>query len=171
VQEGELSVESDLKLVVEQEGALVFERFDEDLAFALGGAIRDAAKALSKGGIATGVYLWDRTLFYGATAGATDGNRGWIKRKVKLVRLMLKSTYRIVLERGDKPRLFEPSWGIEPSQYAIAGGAFPITVKGIGVVGAAAASGLHERDDHRVVVEAICDHLGLDKKAFTLPPL
>jgi len=32
-------------------------------------------------------------------------------------------------------------------------------------------SGLHERDDHRLVVEALCAHLGLDRTALSLPPL
>ena len=164
-----MSVETDLKLVAEQEAKLVFDRFDEDVAFALGSGIRDAAKTLGKGGIATGVYLWDRTLFYGATAGASEGNRGWVERKAKLVRLTMKSSYRIVLERGDKPRLLEPSWAIEPTEYAIAGGAFPIVVKGIGVVGAAAASGLAERDDHEIVRAAIAGLLGKDAGYLALP--
>ena len=43
-------------------------------------------------------------LFYAATAGATDANRTWVERKAQLVRLTHKSSYRIVLERGDKPR-------------------------------------------------------------------
>ena len=136
-----MSVESDLATVIEQEAKLVFDQFDEDTAFSIGSAVREAAKALGKGGVAVGVYLWDRTMFYGATAGASEGNRGWVERKAKLVRLQMKSSYRVVLERGDKPRLLEPHWAIEPTEYAIAGGAFPIVLKGIGVVGAAAASG------------------------------
>ena len=164
-----MPVESDLKLVAEQEDKLVFERFDEDIAFALGASVREAAKALGKG-IAVGVYLWDRTLFYGATAGASEGNRGWVERKAKLTKLTMKSSYRIVLERGDKPRMLEPGWAIEPTEYAIAGGAFPILVKGIGVVGAAAASGLDERSDHEIVRAAIARLLGKDAGYLALPP-
>src|SRR4051794_20084323 len=129
-----MGAESDLEIIAKQEAELVFDRFDEDTAFELGGLVRQAAKALGKGGIATGVYLWDRTLFYGATAGSSEFNRGWVERKVKLVRLMLKSSYRVVLERGERPRI-EPGWAIAPTEYAIAGGAFPISIKGIGVVG------------------------------------
>jgi len=104
-----MPIEDDLRLVMEQEAALVFERFDEDVAFELGGLIRQAGKVLNRGGITTGIYTFDRTLFYGATSGGTEFNRRWIERKFGLVKLMLKSSYRVVLERGDKPRV-EPGW-------------------------------------------------------------
>lgn len=165
-----MAAETDLKRIIEQEQGLVFERFDEDTAFAIGGQVREAAKVLGKG-IAVGVYLWDRTLFYGATAGASAGNRGWVERKAKLVQLQMKSSYRIVLERGDKPRLLEESWAIPASEYALAGGAFPIMIKGIGPVGAASASGLSERDDHEIVRAAICRVLGRDASYLALDSL
>jgi uncharacterized protein (UPF0303 family) len=51
----------------------------------------------------------------------------------------------------------------------LAGGGFPIRVKGAGMIGCLTISGLHERDDHAVAVDALCDELGLDKKEFALP--
>lgn len=164
-----MSVENDLKIIAEQEAALQFDRFDEDMAFAIGRLMREAGKEKGRG-IAVGVYLWDRTLFYGATAGSTDANRAWVERKTKLVRLMHKSSYRVVLERGDKPRVLEPSWALETTQYAIAGGAFPISVRGLGIVGAVTTSGLSEREDHELGRAAISETLGLDPADFAMPP-
>ena len=51
----------------------------------------------------------------------------------------------------------------------IAGGGFPISVKGAGVIGALTISGLPGRRDHGVAVDALCEHLGLDKTAYALP--
>lgn len=165
-----MSAESDLKTIIAQESEFVFERFNEDVAFSIGARVREAAKALGKG-VAVGVYLWDRTLFYGTTTGATAVNTAWIERKAKLTRLILKSSYRFVLERGDKPRVLEPNWALDIKDYAIAGGSFPISVKGVGIVGAAVASGLHERDDHEIVRAAIAGELGKDAAYLALPPL
>jgi uncharacterized protein (UPF0303 family) len=160
-------MEKDLEIITQQEAELVFDRFDEDLAFEIGSNMRKLAKTFGKG-VAVGVYLWDRTVFFGATAGATDGNRGWIERKVKLVRLMQKSSYRIVLERGDQPRILT-NWALEAGDYAIAGGAFPITIRNVGIIGAAATSGLPERDDHEVSRGAIALALGKNEAYLALP--
>jgi uncharacterized protein (UPF0303 family) len=165
-----MSSKSDLEQVIAQERALVFKQFDENVAFAIGAHIRDAANAAGQG-IAIEVRLWDRPLFYGATAGSSASNKHWIERKAYTVRMLMKSTYRVVLERGDKPRVFEENWGLDPRDYAIAGGGFPITVAGVGVVGAAIVSGVPERDDHGYVVAAICSVLGLDAAEFMLPAL
>lgn len=160
--------DSDIKKIIEQEQGLAFERFDEDIAYAIGAHIRGAARAAGKG-IAYGVYLWDRTLCFGLTAGASSHNTTWAERKVGTVRLLHKSSYRLVLERGDKPRLLEPGWALDPATYAIAGGAFPISLKGLGIVGAVAVSGLPERDDHGYGVAAICAVQGRNPADWALP--
>jgi uncharacterized protein (UPF0303 family) len=41
-------------------------------------------------------------------------------------------------------------------------------MKGFGPIGCVTISGLHERDDHQVAVDAVVDELGLDKAAFAL---
>jgi tRNA (guanine-N1)-methyltransferase len=57
---------------------------------------------------------------------------------------------------------------ISIGDYVLAGGGFPIAVKGAGVIGVIAVSGLPERQDHGVVVDALCDHLGVDKRKLVL---
>lgn len=163
-----MSTEDDVGIIAEQEAKLVFDRFDEDRAYEIGTSIREDGKAIGKGLVA-GVFTWDRTLFWGATPGSTAANWSWATRKVALVKIMFKSSYRVVLERGDKPRLLEPQWGMEPTAYAIAGGAFPIRVNGVGIIGAVAVSGLHERDDHEFARSAIARALGLESSAYALP--
>jgi len=92
-----MSREDDIKLVIEQEKALVFPEFDEMVAFRLGNALRDMA---IEGGytIAVEVRTWDRLMFYMALPGTTGDNQNWIRCKVNLVRTVMKSSYRVVLE-------------------------------------------------------------------------
>jgi uncharacterized protein (UPF0303 family) len=56
------------------------------------------------------------------------------------------------------------------ADYALSGGSFPLRVNGAGVIGAITVSGLHQRDDHELVVAAICSQLGLETKGLSLPP-
>ncbi len=42
-------------------------------------------------------------------------------------------------------------------------------IKGVGAVGAFGVSGLPEREDHGVIVDTLCDHLGIKRKTLALP--
>ncbi len=156
-----MSTKDDLERLAAQEAELVFDRFDENVAFSIGQRVRDAALARGAG-VSVLIKLWDRPVFFSATPGTSFHNYKWCHRKANTVEFTHKSTYRHVLERDDKPRVFEESWGVDAADYVFAGGAVPINVKGIGIVGATVASGLDERADHEIVVEAMCAELGLD---------
>ena len=164
-----MAAAEDLAKVIEQERGLVFHKFDEHAAFAIGSLIRGRAVRETLGLVAD-IRLWDRPLMYFAMPGTTADNPNWVRRKANTVQRLQKSTYRLVLETGGQDRLFPPQRALPPEDYVLAGGGFPIRVRGIGVVGAVTVSGLHERDDHEVAVSAICEHLGADRKAFALPP-
>jgi len=165
-----MSKEDDIRLILEQEKTLVFPEFNEETAFRIGSAIRASAIAAGHG-IVADVRTWERPLFYMALPGSTGDNPNWVRRKANTVRILGKSTYRVVLEKSFDGDFFPPRRGLDNMDVVLAGGGFPVRVKGAGLIGAITVSGLHERDDHRVVVEAICDHLGADKAALSLPPL
>lgn len=158
---------ADIAKIKEQELGLVFDSFDEATAFSIGTRIRDRAihENLS---LVVDIRLWDRPLFYCAMPGTSGDNPNWVRRKFSVVQRLLRSSYRCVLEQGREERTFPASRALDPADFVLAGGGFPIRVKGIGPVGCATVSGLAERDDHQVVVDAICDELGLDKTAFAL---
>jgi uncharacterized protein (UPF0303 family) len=163
-----MALADDIAKIIEQEKALVFPSFDEAAAFAIGSAIwqygRDSALTL-----VADVRLWDRPLFYATLPGTTGDNADWVRRKSNTVKRLHRSTYRVVLERTFDERVFPPHRVLDAQDYAIAGGGFPINVRGIGIVGSVTVSGLSERDDHSVAVTAIAQHLGLDVAGLSLP--
>ena len=165
-----MSKEDDVKLLIEQEKALVFAEFNEAIAFKLGAALRDNAIAAGNN-IAAEIRTGERPLFYMALAGTTADNANWLRRKANLVHRLSKSSYRVVLEHKGPDDFFGVRRGLDNMDFVLAGGGFPIWVKSAGMIGSICVSGLHERDDHRVVVEALCAHLGLDSRALALPRL
>lgn len=157
----------DIARISEQEKALVFDRFDEATAFALGSLLRD--RALADGlGIVIDIQTWDRPLFYAALPGSTGSNANWVRRKRNVVRHYATSSYRMRLIKARPDRTFPPGDGLDPADFVLAGGAFPLAVVGIGVIGAIAVSGLPERQDHAVVVDALCDFLGKPRQDLAL---
>jgi len=56
----------------------------------------------------------------------------------------------------------EEKFLIPESEYAPHGGCFPDHHQGTGVVGTITVSGLHQEDDHKVVLQAIKYYLRMD---------
>ena len=162
-----MAAAEDIAKIIEQELGLVFDQFDEAVAFSLGSRVRERA-AREKLALVVDVRTWDRPLFYCAMPGTTADNPEWVRRKFNGVRRFHRSSYRMVLEQNREDRLFPPSRALDAADYVLAGGGFPLRIKGLGPIGAITISGLPERDDHQVAVDAVCDELGLDKGAFTL---
>ena len=137
-----------------QESRLVFDRFDEDTAWALGGALREAALAAGLP-IAISIRRNGQRLFHAALPGSSADNDGWLERKAAVVDRYGRSSLRV----GEQFRVdggsFDTDSRLDPSSYAAHGGAFPILVRGTGCVGTIAVSGLPEREDHRLVVETL----------------
>jgi uncharacterized protein (UPF0303 family) len=161
-----MAAAEDIALVKKQEAELVLDQFDEAVAFAVGSAIRE--RALAEGmSLVVDIRTWDRQVFFAATPGTSADNAEWVRRKINTVRRFQRASYRMVLERGEVP--FSPQSGADPADYVIAGGGFPIRVKGAGIIGCLTISGLPGRSDHGVAVDALCDHLGLDRAIYALP--
>lgn len=137
-----------------QESRLVFDRFDEETAWDLGVALRDAA--LSAGlPIAISIRRNGQRLFHAALPGASADNDGWLARKNAVVDRYGRSSLRV----GEQFRVdggsFDDDSRLDLSLFAAHGGAFPILVRGSGCIGTVAVSGLPELEDHRLVVEAL----------------
>jgi uncharacterized protein (UPF0303 family) len=157
-----MSVERDLELVAEQERDLQFESFSAETAWAIGSALR--ADALARGaGMTFEIQVAGRTLFVGTTDGAKGEHADWIRRKRNVVMKFGRSSYWMSLELLMKGKsMVERHEGTSYAEYAMHGGAFPISLKGTGLVGTIIASGLHQRVDHAMVVDAIAGVLGVN---------
>ena len=157
--------EDDLAAIATQESELCFARFDEDSAWTIGSRLRTMAVA-RKAGVVIDVRRFGQPLFYCALAGSTPDNAEWVRRKSNLVARFHRSSYRLGLEVG--ANLFE-KYALSMADFAAHGGSFPICVQGSGVIGSVTVSGLPQRADHELVVEALCVELGKDYAKLALP--
>lgn len=79
-----------------------------------------------------------------------------------------RSSYAIGLELKIKGSNLLESYGLPASDYASHGGAFPIAVVNSGVIGSVTVSGIPQRADHGLVVEALCAELGKEYEKLAL---
>jgi uncharacterized protein (UPF0303 family) len=163
-----MSLADDLERVSLQERELRFPRFDAEVAWELGTRLR--AMAQERGlAIVIEVRRFNQPLFYTALEGTTPDNPEWVRRKTNVVARYHRSSYGMGLNLQLKNQTLEER-GHATADFAAHGGCFPIHVEGAGIVGCVTVSGLPQRDDHELVVEALCACLGRDYESLKLGP-
>ena len=143
-----------------QEAELLFDRFDHDTAWELGVALVEKARAR---GLAVTVDLRrnGQQLFHAALPGTAPDNDAWIARKTRVVDRFGRSSLNVGERARQAGTTFEEQMRLDPDLYAAHGGAFPVNVRGVGVVGTVAVSGLPQIEDHEFVVEVLGEFLGV----------
>ena len=163
---------NDITRIAHQEQQLVFSRFDESDAWKLGSALYEMASERGLGIVIDvrrpGQGL-GQPLFYAALPGTTPDHPDWIRRKSNLTLRFHRSSYAIGLEMLEKKSSVTERYGLALADYASHGGSVPIRVQAVGVVGAVTVSGLPQRADHELAIEALCRLTGQDFETLRLP--
>jgi uncharacterized protein (UPF0303 family) len=166
-----MAIAEDLVIIAKQEAELLFPKFDCDTAWRLGVSLRELAIS-RKQSIVVDIRRFGQPhqpLFYTALAGTTPDNQRWVQRKVNVVARFHRSSYAIGLTLEQNNRTFSDRYNLPDADYASHGGSFPIHVTGAGIIGSVTISGLPQRDDHNLVIEALCLELHKDHDPLRLP--
>ncbi|MEO8487457.1 MAG: heme-degrading domain-containing protein [Betaproteobacteria bacterium] len=150
----------DFDRITLQEKRLSFPRFGPDTAWTLGERLKALAEARGAA-LAIEVRIARRTAFFHAMAGSRPSNADWVRRKRNTVELLARSSYGAGLAPKVDGRTIAERMGLAARDYALDGGAFPIVVAGCGAIGAVTVSGLPQREDHALVVEALAALVGV----------
>jgi uncharacterized protein (UPF0303 family) len=141
-------------LLEEQERRLQFDAFGSDDAWELGTLLVELARERDHA-VTVDVRRPGHVLFHVALNGTTPDNDAWVERKVRVVERFHESSYLVGRRLAAKDRTLGVDQGVDPLLFAAHGGAFPLRVRGVGVVGTVTVSGLAQADDHALVVEAL----------------
>jgi uncharacterized protein (UPF0303 family) len=167
-----MSIQGDIAAIVVQESTLTLPGFTPDTAWQIGTTLRDLAIA-RKVPLVIDVRRFGsphQQLFFCALPGSTPDNARWVQRKINVVARFHKSSYHVGRLLDQAGLSFSDRYNLPIEDYAAHGGCFPIQVAGAGIVGSVTVSGLPQREDHNLVVEALCLHTGRDFAALQLPP-
>jgi uncharacterized protein (UPF0303 family) len=148
----------ELDTLLAEEQLLQFTTFTNDDAWELGNRLVEAARAGALP-VTIDIRRGDQQLFHVALAGTAADNDAWIERKVRVVRRFGRSSFAVGTALRLEGRTIEEKFLLSESEYAAHGGAFPVTVKDVGVVGTVTVSGLPQADDHALVVAVLREFL------------
>lgn len=153
-----MSDDSDVRAVIaeveRQERELRFATFTNDDAWELGCLLVRLATERDLP-VTVDVRRGTQQLFHAARPGTVADNDTWVERKVRVVERFGTSSYLQGLRARAKGTTFAAAHDLPLQQFAAHGGAFPVHVEGVGVVGAVTVSGLPQAEDHALVVEAV----------------
>lgn len=151
-----------LSIIEEQEKRLVFDNFGNHDALRLGVRLAEQVKE-SERPVAIRIYLGDILVFQYTMQGKEEWHYGWAEKKCQVVKAAGHSSFYVMLKHES-----EGAWQeFECDETkAFACGGFPIQVKGKGMVGAVAISGLKDPQDHIEVVNALSHLLGKEVSMF-----
>jgi uncharacterized protein (UPF0303 family) len=141
-----------------QEEELQFRQFQNDDALLLGMRLVNRAQADGKS-VTVDICRNGQQLFHCALPGTSADNDAWIRRKNNVVNRYGHSSFYVGTQFRAKNTTFDQSSRLDIDQYAAHGGAFPVIVRNVGVVGTVTVSGLPQEEDHRLVVEVLREFL------------
>ena len=165
-----MSVDEDIAAITRQEAELRFTTFDYESAWTIGNALRQLAVTRHLSAVIDIRRFGHphEPLFYTAIEGTTPDNARWVQRKSNVVARFHRSSYAVGLSLSKSGVTLEQQHSLSTAEYATHGGSFPIHVVNAGIIGSITVSGLPQRQDHNLVVEALCAHLNKDHNALKL---
>jgi uncharacterized protein (UPF0303 family) len=157
----------DIRRIALQEERLRFAQFGPGEAWEVGLALKAVAEA-GKLPIVVDIRLTTMKLLSFALPGSAPDNFDWARRKRNVVFRFHRSSYAVGRSLALDGKSLADLGALPERDYAAHGGSVPIVLTGTGCVGAVTISGLPQRDDHRVVVEAMAKVLGRDLSDIAL---
>ena len=164
-----MGLNEDLDRIALQERELVLPHLDADIVWQIGSKLRSIA-AERQLPIVIDIRRFGQPLFYAAMDGTTPDNPEWVRRKSNVVARFHHSSYTAALNEKLKGQTIYESQGLPIADYATHGGSFPLRVANAGVVGSITVSGVPMRQDHELVIEALCAVLGRNYDDLKIPP-
>lgn len=152
-----------LILCEREEATLLFRTFNYENAWELGNILIATAKERNAK-VALNIIINGYEVFRYCFEGTGPYNSLWLERKNRMVHLKKISTLRAGYQLEWNHLDLENDWLLNPIEYSIKGGGFPILIEGIGCIGSVSCSGLPHEQDHKLVVDSIEKYLKIYHK-------
>ncbi|KAI8987947.1 hypothetical protein BDF20DRAFT_910502 [Mycotypha africana] len=140
--------------ILAQEEKCQFTKFTSEDALKLGLLLLENVKPYKKS-VVIDIAMNGHQLFHYAMDGTSKDNDEWVRRKNNTVNRFGHASYYVGRYIASQGKTFEEKYYASEKEYATHGGAFPLIIKNVGVVGTVTVSGLAQQDDHNVVANTI----------------
>lgn len=128
--------------------------FSNRTALEMGLKIIDLAKSRNQH-VAVEIARLNHTVFVYVDDSLPVDKLNWLRRKANVAKQFEESSLSVKNDLAEHNMTLDKTFGLDEKDFLAKGGSIPILVKNVGMVATITVSGLHDEDDHKLIVEAL----------------
>jgi len=130
------------------------DSFNNRIALEMGLAIVNLAKERNQN-VAVQVERLNHTIFLYIDNNLPADKHNWLRRKANVTKHFEESSLSVKNDLITGNMTLEKTFALDEKQYLAKGGSIPIFVKNAGMIAIITVSGLHDKEDHKIIIEAL----------------
>ncbi len=130
------------------------DSFSNRIALEMGMKIIDLAKSRNQH-IAVEVCRLNHTVFIYVDDHLPVDKHNWLRRKANVAKQFEESSLSVKNDLKDGNMTLEKTFGLDEKDFLAKGGSIPIFIKNAGMIATITVSGLHDEEDHKIIIDAL----------------
>lgn len=130
------------------------DSFSNRMALDMGMRIIDLAKSRDQH-VAVEVCRLNHTVFIYVDDNLPADKHNWLRRKANVAKQFEESSLSVKNDLKEGNMSLDKTFGLDDKDFIAKGGSIPIFVKNVGMVGIITVSGLHDEEDHKIILDAL----------------
>lgn len=130
------------------------DSFSNRTAFEMASKIIELAKSRNQN-IAVEIMRLNHTVFLYVDDNLPADKHNWLRRKANVAKRFEESSLSVKNDLKEGNMTLEKTFGLDEKDFIAKGGSIPIFIKNFGMVGVITVSGLHDEEDHKIIIDAL----------------
>ena len=128
--------------------------FSNSLGLEMGVAIVNLAKKRNQT-IAVQVERLNHTIFLYVADNLPADKHNWLRRKASVAKQFEESSLSVKYDLKNGNMTLAGTFALDEKEYLAKGGSIPIFVRNAGMIAVVTVSGLHDEEDHQIIIDAL----------------
>ncbi|MBA2584110.1 MAG: heme-binding protein [Bacteroidetes bacterium] len=130
------------------------DSFNNRIGLEMGLAIVNLAKERNQN-VAVQIDRLNHAIFIYVDDNLPADKHNWLRRKANVAKQFEESSLCVKNDLKEGNMTLEKTFGLDEKDFLAKGGSIPIFVKKAGMVATITVSGLHDEEDHKIIIDAL----------------
>ena len=130
------------------------DSFSNRMALEMGLAIIELAKSRNQH-IAVEICRLNQTVFIYVDDNLPVDKHNWLRRKANVAKQFEESSLSVKKDLKEEGMSIGNTFGLDDKDFLAKGGSVPVFVKNAGPIATITVSGLHDEEDHKIIIDAL----------------